>query len=71
MARACRFTAPYSREIYRDGKPFIEIHRVVDKNSNGPRPVDVDTVSYEIKQLLCGERRTKSSLAGARRRRRR
>lgn len=65
MARSCRFTSPYSREIYLDGKPFIQIHRHVDKNSNGPRPVDVDTVSRELVSLLCGQRK-KSSLAGAR-----
>lgn len=69
MPRACRFTAPYSsREIHLDGKPFIFIERYVDKNSNGPRPTDVDTVSKEIIKLLCGTRR-KSSFAGARRRR--
>lgn len=71
MARACRFTAPYgSREIHLDGKPFITIHRPTDRDGNGPRPTDVDTVSREIKKLLCGERR-KSSFAGSRRRRRR
>lgn len=64
MARACRFTSPYSREIYLDGKPFINLHRAVDKNSNGPRPTDVDTVSKEIVKLLCGQQR-KSSFAGA------
>lgn len=54
MARACRFTTPYSsREIYLDG----------------PSPTHVDDVSREIKKLLCGEKRTKSSFAGSRRRR--
>ena len=59
MARACRFTTPYgSREIYLDGKPFIDITRM------GGRPVDVDNVAKEIKKLLCGEKKSKSSLAG-------
>ena len=66
MARACRFTTPYgSREIYLDGRPFITIYRVTDKEGNSTaRPTDVDTVSKEIKQLLCGEKKSKSSLAG-------
>lgn len=65
MARACRFTAPYgSRQIWLDGKPFIDIHRPVDRNGNGPRPSDVDDVAKEIKKLLCGEKKSKSSLAG-------
>lgn len=65
MPRACRFTAPYgSRQIWLDGKPFIDIHRPVDRDGNGPRPSDVDDVAKEIKQLLCGEKKTKSSLAG-------
>lgn len=69
MARACRFTTPYSsREIYLDGKPFITIHRPTDANNNGPSPTHVDDVSREIKNLLCGEKRTKSSFAGSRRR---
>jgi hypothetical protein len=69
MARACRFTAPYSsREIHHDGKPFFFVERYVDKNNNGPRPTDVDTVAREILKLLCGGR-GKSSLAGAQRRR--
>lgn len=69
--KACRFTAPYgSREIYHDGKPFAFFTRHVDKNSNGPRPTDVDTVAKEILQLLCGGG-MKSSLAGSRTRRRR
>jgi hypothetical protein len=70
MARACRFTAPYgSREIYHDGKPFIEIHRALNKHGTGSsRPVDVDDTSREILALLCGTRKRKSALAGSRRR---
>lgn len=66
MARACRFTAPYgSRGIHHDGKPFIEIHRALNKHGTGSsRPVDVDDVSREILSLLCGTRKSKSSLAG-------
>jgi len=68
MARACRFTAPYgSREIYHDGKPFIEIHRALNKYGTGSsRPVDVDDTAREILGLLCGTRKKKSALAGAR-----
>jgi len=71
MSRACRFTAPYgSRQIWHDGKPFITIHRPTDATGNGPSPSSVDDVSREILRLLCGEKKTKSALAGARRRRR-
>ena len=70
MARSCRFTAPYgSREIYHDGKPFIEIHRSLNKHGTGSsRPVDVDDTAREILGLLCGTRKSKSALAGSRRR---
>lgn len=66
MARACRFTAPYgSREIYHDGKPFIQIHRALNKFDTGSsRPVDVDDTAREILSLLCGMRKKKSALAG-------
>jgi hypothetical protein len=68
MARACRFTAPYgSREIHHDGKPFIEIHRALNKHGTGSsRPVDVDDTAREILALLCGTRKRKSALAGSR-----
>lgn len=63
MARACRFTTPYSsREIYHDGKPFITIHRPVNEHGNGPRPTDVDEIARQIKQYLCGEKRGRSNL---------
>ena len=66
MARACRFTAPYgSSEIYHDGKPFIQIHRALNKFDTGSsRPVDVDDTAREILALLCGTRKKKSALAG-------
>ena len=66
-ARACRFTTPYgSREIYHDGKPFITIHRTLNKFDTGSsRPTDVDTVAREIKKLLCGEKKTRSALSGS------
>lgn len=68
MARACRFTAPYgSREIYHDGRPFIQIHRVTDQDGRGQSPTKVDDTAREILSLLCG-RQKKSALAGSRRR---
>ena len=68
MARACRFTAPYgSREIYHDGRPFIQIHRVTDQDGRGQSPTKVDDTAREILALLCG-RQKKSALAGSRHR---
>ena len=58
MAKACRFTAPYgSREIYHDGKPSLTVSSKLDGGHHR-----VDDVAREIKKLLCGEKKTKSSL---------
>lgn len=60
MSRACRFTAPYgSRQIWLDGKPFLAIQSQVPSGHDR-----VDDVAREIKKLLCGEKKSKSSFAG-------